>query len=112
MDRSKQVKISHYDLLANQAIHLELPQEPYIVVLAIHNNNVTNDWRNQCSDWIVKSKQCYWALAWGHECSIWDDALDYSYLEFCNYDLPEDNDYNFMTTWHENQTLEDVIEFA
>ncbi|MCT9979349.1 hypothetical protein M2R48_13495 [Acinetobacter sp. I-MWF] len=112
MDRSKQVKISHYDLLANQAIHLELPQEPYIVVLAIHNNNVTNDWRNQCSDWIVKSKQCYWALAWGHECSIWDDALDYSYLEFCNYDLPEDDDYNFMTTWHENQTLEDVIEFA
>jgi len=112
MDRSKQVKISHYDLLANQAIHLELPQEPYIVVLAIHNNNVTNDWRNQCSDWIVKSKQCYWALAWGYECSIWDDALDYSYLEFCNYDLPEDDDYNFMTTWHENQTLEDVREFA
>lgn len=38
--------------------------------------------------------------------------MDYSYLEFCNFDLPEDNDYNFMTTWHENQTLEDVIEFA
>ncbi|EPH37118.1 hypothetical protein L291_0528 [Acinetobacter guillouiae MSP4-18] len=38
--------------------------------------------------------------------------MDYSYLEFCNYDLPEDNDYNFMTTWYENQTLEDVREFA
>lgn len=46
------------------------------------------------------------------ECSIWDDALDYSYLEFCNYDLPEDDDYNLMTTWHEDQTLDEVIEFA
>ena len=48
----------------------------------------------------------------GHECSIWDDALDWSYLEFCNYDLPEDDDYNLMTTWHEDQTLDEVIEFA
>lgn len=112
MDHSKQIKISHYNLLANQAIHFELPKEPYIVVIAIYNNNVSNDWRNLCSDWIVQSEQCYWAMAWGHECSIWDDALDYSYLEFCNYDLPEDDDYNFMTTWHEDQTLEDVIEFA
>ena len=38
--------------------------------------------------------------------------MDYSYLEFCNYDLPEDDDYNFMTTWYEIQTLEDVIEFS
>jgi hypothetical protein len=38
--------------------------------------------------------------------------LDYSYLEFCNYDQPKEDDYNFMTTWHEIQTLEDVIEFA
>lgn len=108
----KQIKINHYALLANQAINLELPPEPYMVVLAIHTNNVSNDWRNQCSDWIIKSQQCYWALAWGHECSIWDDALDWSYLEFCNYDLPEDDSYNFMTTWHENQTLDEVIEFA
>lgn len=112
MDRSKHIVVQHYDLLSNQKITLELPQQPYIVVIAIQNNNVSNDWRNQCSDWIVKSEQCYWALAWGHECSIWDDALDYSYLELCNYDLPDDNDYNFMTTWHEDQTLEEVIEFA
>ena len=80
----KNLKIIQHELLSDQKIILTLPQEPYILVIAIHNNNVTNDWRNQCSDWIVKSKQCYWALAWGHECSIWDDALDYSYLEFCN----------------------------
>ncbi|MFW1814910.1 hypothetical protein ACG9X6_09645 [Acinetobacter guillouiae] len=38
--------------------------------------------------------------------------MDYSYLEFCNYDLPEDDDYNSMTTWYEIQILEDIIEFA
>lgn len=112
MEHSKQVVIHHHELLANQANFFDLPKEPYIVVIAIHNNNVSNDWRNKCSDWIVKSEQCYWALAWGHECSIWDDALDYSYLEFCNYDLPDDDDYTLMTTWHEDQTLEEVIEFA
>ena len=81
-------------------------------MIAIHSDSVSNEWRNICCDWIVKSEQCYWALAWGHECSIWDDALDWSYLEFCNYDLPEDDDYNLMTTWHEDQTLDEVIEFA
>lgn len=70
MEHSKQIVVQHYDLLSNQEITLELPQQPYIVVIAIHNNNVSNDWRNLCSDWIVKSEQCYWAMAWGHECSI------------------------------------------
>ena len=38
--------------------------------------------------------------------------MDCFYLEFCNYDLPKDDDYNFMATWYEIQTLEDVIEFS
>lgn len=100
------------ELISNQEITFDLPQKPYIPVIAIHSDSVSNEWRNICCDWIVKSEQCYWALAWGHECSIWDDALDWSYLEFCNYDLPEDDDYNLMTTWHEDQTLDEVIEFA
>lgn len=106
------IVMTNIELLANQKISYDLPKHPYIAILAIYSQSVTSEWQSICSDWIVKSEQCYWALAWGHECSIWDDALDYAYLEFCNYDLPEDDDYNFMTTWHEDQTLDEVIEFA
>lgn len=108
----RDIVVLHNELISNQEITFDLPQKPYILVIAIHSDSVSNEWRNICCDWIVKSEQCYWALAWGHECSIWDDALDWSYLEFCNYDLPEDDDYNLMTTWHEDQTLDEVIEFA
>lgn len=108
----RDIVVLRNELISNQEITFDLPQKPYILVIAIHSDSVSNEWRNICCDWIVKSEQCYWALAWGHECSIWDDALDWSYLEFCNYDLPEDDDYNLMTTWHEDQTLDEVIEFA
>lgn len=102
-------KVTAYELKANQEINFDLPKHPYIAILAIYSQSVTPEWQSICSDWIAKSEQCYWALAWGHECSIWDDALDYAYLKFCNYDLPEDDDYNLMTTWHEDQTLDEVI---
>ena len=105
----RDIVVLRNELISNQEITFDLPQKPYILVIAIHSDSVSNEWRNICCDWIVKSEQCYWALAWGHECSIWDDALDWSYLEFCNYDLPEDDDYNLMTTWHEDQTLDEVI---
>lgn len=101
-----------HEIRVNQEILFDLPQTPYILVIAIHSQNVEKEWCNQCCDWIVKSEQCYWALAWGYACSIWDDALDWSYLEFCNYKLSDEEDYQLMTTWHENETLENVIEFA
>lgn len=109
---NRKIKVVSYELLVNQLFKIELPNSPYLLLIAIHSPLVNTQWRYDFCNWVVKSKQCYWALAWGHECSIWDDALDYAYLEFCNYDLPEDDDYNFMTTWHEDQTLDEVIEFA
>ncbi|MDM1763219.1 MULTISPECIES: hypothetical protein [unclassified Acinetobacter] len=109
---NRKIKVVSYELLVNQLFKIELPNSPYLLLIAIHSPLVNTQWRYDFCNWVVKSKQCYWALAWGHECSMWDDALDLRYLEFCNYDLPEDNDYNLMTTWHENQTLYEVIEFA
>ncbi|AYO54872.1 DUF7684 family protein [Acinetobacter wuhouensis] len=105
-------EMTTFELMVNQEILCDLPQTPYILVIAIHSQNAEKEWRYAICDWIVKSKQCYWALAWGYDCSLWDDALDWSYLESCNYELPDDEDYQLMTSWHENETLEDVMEFA
>jgi hypothetical protein len=46
-------------------------------------------------------------LAWGPNCSSWDDSVDWADREARNF---EDDDARFvMTTWHECDTLEDVF---
>ena len=50
-------------------------------------------------------------MAWGVDCSLWDDSVDHADLERFGYsDIPEDE--FVMTTWHEGDTLEEVFWFA
>ena len=50
-------------------------------------------------------------LAWGRDCSSWDDSVDYANLEEFNYgDIPDER--HVMTTWHDNWSLSEVFEFA
>jgi hypothetical protein len=53
-------------------------------------------------------------LAWGIECSTWDDSVDYAHIMTC-IDEPRENlsdDDHVMTTWHEDETLDEVFTFA
>ena len=78
---------------------------PFKAVVALEAD-YSSDWQNEVSDWLVKSG-CRYMLAWGPNCSSWDDSVDWADIEARNY---EDDDSKFvMTTWHENQTLEDVF---
>lgn len=67
-------------------------------------------WRNWICEQIVYSKHCIQAMVTEYECSVWDDVLDEEYLFFHNYQPPAD--LCFMTTWHEDETLEDITECA
>jgi len=50
-------------------------------------------------------------LAWGNKCSSCDDSVDIAILE--KYDFNEISDEKFvMTSWHENETLEEVFQFS
>ena len=50
-------------------------------------------------------------MAWGLECSEWDDSVDWAVLE--KFDFGKIPDGHFvMTTWHENETLEEALCFA
>ncbi|MCH7335267.1 hypothetical protein [Acinetobacter sp. NIPH 2699] len=95
---------------ANEEIALILPEQPYYIILIVNTNQVLPEWRNQLCERIVHSKMCIQAMVTGHECSNWDDILDETYLGFHNYQPPIN--HCFMTTWHENETLEDIIECA
>ena len=71
---------------------------------------VTLEWQTIISDWLVNSG-CLYMMAWGNECSSWDDSVDVSLLEKWDYnDIPEDS--FIMTTWHENEPLEEVFWFS
>ncbi len=50
-------------------------------------------------------------MAWGTNCSSWDDSVDLANLEAHNFgDIPEDS--FIMTTWHEKEELAETFEFA
>jgi len=50
-------------------------------------------------------------MAWGNECSKWDDSVDIVNLAAFDYgDIPDDQ--LVMTTWHENESLSQVFWFA
>ena len=82
---------------------------PFIAVVVIRSE-VSNDWRNEVSDWLVESG-CLHMMAWGHECSKWDDSVDWALLEKFDYKDFPDQEY-VMTSWHDDESLDFVFWFA
>ena len=81
-------------------------QEPYKAVVLVEEN-CSNDWRNQLSDWLVLTG-CKYMCAWGIDCSVWDDAVDYACIEHKGVSAEE----LVMTTWHENESIKEVFQFV
>ena len=78
--------------------------------IVIIEQDVAPEWRELVSHWLVKSG-CVYMMAWGYECEAWDDSVDEAILIAFDYgEIPEDK--FVMTTWHEDETLEDVFFFA
>lgn len=71
---------------------------------------VDNDWRNQVSDWLVAAG-CLYMLAWGDECTKWDDAVDWAVLDAFDFG-PIPHERRVTTTWHEDDSLEELLDFA
>ncbi len=50
-------------------------------------------------------------MAWGKECTLWDDSVVHANLKLFGYeDIPDD--HFVMTTWHEAEPLSEVLWFA
>ncbi len=86
-----------------------LVDKPYLCLVLV-SEAVEIDWQYKISEWLVKSG-CLFMMAWGLECSSWDDSVDEENLrEFGWGDIPDDR--FVMTSWHENEPLEEVVSFA
>ncbi|WP_425511283.1 DUF7684 family protein [Pseudomarimonas salicorniae] len=86
-----------------------LAAEPSRVIVVL-DTEVSPEWQSTVSEWLV-SVGCLYMLAWGARCSSWDDSVDHANLEAVGFEaIPEGADV--MTTWHENESLQEVMWFA
>jgi hypothetical protein len=82
---------------------------PFRAVVVVEDS-VTPEWRMAASRWLVASG-CLYMLAWGVDCSSWDDSVELANREIFDFgDIPDEA--FVMTTWHEDESLADVFEFA
>ncbi|MFD0727584.1 DUF7684 family protein [Lysobacter brunescens] len=78
--------------------------------LVIIEAQVESGWQGKVSDWLVQSG-CLYMMAWGHDCTTWDDSVDIANLEAFDYgDIPDECDV--FTTWHADESLGEVFDFC
>ena len=82
---------------------------PFKAVVVI-DSEVTPEWQAQVSDWLVRSG-CRYMMAWGQKCSDWDSSVDEANLAMFDFGEISDDDF-VITTWHENESLQDVFWFS
>ena len=83
-----------------------ISHQPFSAVVVI-TAEVTPQWRHVVSEWLVK-EGCLCMMAWGNDCSLWDDSVDVANLEAHNWeDIPDGR--SVMTTWHDDEPLSDVF---
>ena len=71
---------------------------------------VTAQWRDQVGDWLVR-QGCLYVMAWGQECGDWHDAVDWANIRaFDPNPVPDAG--HVTTTWHDDETLDEVFWFA
>ncbi len=84
-------------------------QRPFRAIILIEQS-VTSSWQSIVSDWLVQSG-CLFMMAWGIDCSSWDDSVDCANLSAFNFgEIPDES--LVMTTWHEGETISEVLWFA
>jgi hypothetical protein len=91
----------------------ELPSiehyRPFRAVVVLEGT-YTDEWQDKVSGWLIDSG-CLYMMAWGPNCSSWDDSVDYAQTQKYLPDEAPDEEF-VMTTWHNDESLEDVLWFA
>ncbi|WP_434056911.1 DUF7684 family protein [Hyphococcus aureus] len=78
--------------------------------VVIIQESVSIEWRDLISSWLVYGG-CLYMMAWGNDCILWDDSVDYANLERFNFqEIPEEQ--FVLTTWHSEETLDEVFWFS
>jgi hypothetical protein len=85
------------------------PGAEFVMLLVVCDSSTTTEEHAALSQQIVE-EGCRYAVCTGHNCELWHDLIDESFIgSDPNFNPP--NDRMLMTTWHENEPIEEVVEF-
>ena len=88
----------------------EIVQFRHFRAIVVVDAPYRDEWQDEVSRWLVDAG-CLYMMAWGLNCSSWDDSVDYAQIQkYLPGDAPEEE--FVMTTWHDDETLESVFWFA
>lgn len=54
-------------------------------VVVVVDAEVSQEWQMLASKWIIDIG-CMYMMAWGIDCTSWDDSVDYAHLEKYDYE--------------------------
>ena len=78
--------------------------------LLLIERSVAETLRNEVGLMLVDTG-CAYAMAWGLDCSLWEDSIDWANIEqFKDCRIPDDR--FVITTSHDTETIQDVLWFA
>ena len=78
------------------------------MAIVIVEDRVAPEWQRAVSEWLVRTG-CRYMMAWGIDCSSWDDSVDWANVKLLLDANKSDDDF-VMTTWHEQETLTDLFQ--
>jgi hypothetical protein len=82
---------------------------PFRAVVSL-DADYSRKWQDEVAKWLVGSG-CLYMMAWGANCAEFHDTVDWANIDqFAPNEVPDDR--LVMTTWHDKETLEDVLWFA
>ena len=81
----------------------------FAVLLWVLDITVTMEEQAKLSEQLVE-QGCRYAVCAGYRCSTWDDSIDLAYLQTESNFQPQNENF-VMTTWHENESIEEIAEF-
>lgn len=83
---------------------------PFVAVVLACDPTITPKKQADISAELV-ARDCRYMLAWGRNATSWDDSVDLAIIS-TDPDFNPSEERHVMTTWHDNETIEDVIGFA
>jgi len=102
------LNISYQELTRPYNFKSPFKGEEFALLLYIADRKIPNDERNDLSGQIV-DQSCRYAVCAGIECGLWHDCIDES---FVMKSIIEEKEEDFiMTTWHDKESIEDIVHF-
>lgn len=103
------MSVTYLHLPNGASLPAPVEPRPFRAVVVVEQA-VESAWRDRVSDWLIQSG-CLYMMAWGQDCSAWDDSVDWAYLRAWDFaDAPDE--HSITTTWHERETLAETFWFA